>query len=356
MVSPYDVGVFGGVQNQVLGLARVFAISGGDDVAVFSPGRSDRRGGVQIIGVGRVVQVHTNGSVAPISIAPSAWRATKRALREFHPDVIHVHEPFVPAVGLAAARTRFAPIVATFHRGGAGSIYPHLGPLLRSTLAGLAVRTAVSEEAIVTLEAVFGSALSPVTILANAIDADRFADAVPVEHSGQLVVFVGRHEQRKGLRVLLEAFGDGLGDARLVVIGDGPESRRLRAQYARVGVVDFLGAVDNATMASYVTSADLVVAPSLSGESFGVVLLEAMAANTAVIASDIPGYRLAAGAAARFFPPGDVATLRAAIAELLESPMKREALVVAGSARANEHSFKALAVAYRAIYESLLHG
>lgn len=352
LVSPYDVEVFGGVQNQVLGLARAYLAT--DDLIVISPGSGEARGGVPVRGVGHVVSVHSNGSVAPISIAPAAWAKTKQYLREFGPDIIHVHEPFVPVVGLAAARSGLAPVVATFHRAGAGHIYPHLRPLLRSTFAAMAVRTAVSEEARATLEIVVGPHHLPPTILPNAIDINRFREAKLIAHSGGLIVFVGRHEQRKGLGVLLEAFNGGIGDARLAVIGDGPESGRLRSRYERRGFIDFLGALDDVSMAAYVASADLLVAPSLSGESFGIVLLEAMAANTAVIASDIPGYRLAAGAAARFFPPGDTATLRDAMIELLGSPDQRNVLVAAGKVRAEEHSFAALAAAYREIYKSLL--
>lgn len=352
LVSPYDVDVFGGVQNQVLGLARTFAET--DEVIVIAPGHDRRRDGVEVRGVGRSIRVPTNGSFAPIALGPSVWRATQRSLREFRPDVIHVHEPFVPLVGLAAARSRIAPVVATFHRGGAGHLYPYLRALLESTNRALAARIAVSEEAVATLESVFGPQLQPPTILPNAIDIDRFAYATQLAHTGQLLVFVGRHEHRKGLRVLLDAFEDGIGDARLVVIGDGPDSSRLRAQYERSGRVDFVGALDDKSMASYVASADLVIAPSLAGESFGVVLLEAMAANTAVVASDIPGYRLAAGAAARFFPPGDPVTLRETIVDLLNSDEQRNALVAAGTARAATHSFVALGAAYREIYASSL--
>ena len=352
LVSPYDITVFGGVQNQVLGLSR--ALLGTDDVVVISPGKSSERDGVPVVGVGAVVGVRANGSVAPISIAPSAWRRTRAALRDFRPDVIHIHEPFVPLVGLAASKTGLAPAVATFHRGGAGQLYPHLAPALRPRFESFGFRAAVSEEASSTLDVVFGPSARRPTILPNAIDIDRFAAAEVVPHAGRLVVFVGRHEQRKGLRVLLEAFKAGIADTRLVVVGDGPESRRLRAEFASRPDIDFVGAVDDRVLASLVASADLFVAPSLSGESFGVVLLEAMAARTAVVASDIPGYRLAAGAAARFFPPGDVLTLRDAITELLDAAHARDVLVLAGNARAEAHSFSSLAATYRELYQSLL--
>jgi phosphatidylinositol alpha-mannosyltransferase len=222
-----------------------------------------------------------------------------------------------------------------------------------ATYLDFETRVAVSQEALSTMHAVFGSDIRDVEIVANGIDVERFSRASRAQNDQPVVVFVGRHEHRKGLEVLLQAFSSDLG-ARLDVIGTGPEHARLRSEYERRGFIDFLGPVDDQLMASRVASADLLVAPSLAGESFGVVLLEAMAANTAVIASDLPGYRLAAGDAARFVPPGDVFALRDAIRDLLESSKSRDMLVQAGAARARQHSFSSLSARYRELYESSL--
>lgn len=355
LVSPYSLEVYGGVQNQVRGLAQALSLSA--DVTVIAPGGSIELARVRTVGVGRVSSVPANGSRAPIALAPRSWSATRETLRGLDPDVVHVHEPFVPTVGLAALRSHVAPLVATFHRGGAGRIYPLLAPLLRGEFEKIGERVVVSEEALDTLRRVFGPLAASIVVVPNAIDLERFSHAAKSGSSGQqVVVFVGRHEARKGLSVLLEAFGDGLGDARLEVIGDGPEQAKLLQRFSRPGVVDFLGAIDDRALADHVAGAQVLVAPSLSGESFGVVLLEAMAARTAVIASALPGYRLAAGDAAEFVPPGDPTALRAALTTLLESPDRREALVAKGVIRASHHSFSALAERYLAIYRSLLSG
>lgn len=351
IVSPYALDVFGGVQSQALGIGRELAAS--CDVLVVAPGPSGPRAGLVVKGVGAYVSIPANGSRAPIALAPAAWRATRKALEAFAPDVIHVHEPFVPLVGLAAATSELAPVVATFHRAGSGRLYPVLRPLLMSTYRGLAARVAVSLEAAETLRSLFGEREEPVEILSNGIDVARFERAAHLKGVVPSVVFVGRHEQRKGLSVLLEAFSDDLG-ARLIVVGTGPQFDQLRRRYARPGMVEFLGPLDDEQMANAVASADVLVAPSLGGESFGVVLLEAMAAGTAVVASDLPGYRLAAGDAARFFPRGDVVALRAALRELLTDPLQRGELVARGSSRASSHSFSALAARYAEIYRGVL--
>jgi len=351
-VSPYSLEVFGGVQGQVMGLANALADT--DEVEIIAPGAAQLRGKVHVHGVGPVTSVPANGSRAPIALGVRQWRATGELLRRFRPDVVHVHEPFVPVVGLAALRSGLAPIVATFHRGGAGRFYPLLAPVLRRDFQRISQVVAVSKEAAITLDAVFGQGARAISILPNAIDVDRFERASVLPSSRPVIVFVGRLEARKGLTVLLEAFGDGISDARVEVIGDGPERERLERHFGRPGAVEFLGALDDLEMASHLASAEIFVAPALSGESFGVVLLEAMAARTAVIASSIPGYRLAGADAAMFVPPGDVEALRAAIIGLLASPDRRQVLLAAGRARAEAHSFSFLAGAYREIYESTL--
>lgn len=353
LVSPYGLEVFGGVQNQVRGLAA--ALAEREDVTVISPGRPIAVGDALSTGVGRISSVPANGSRAPIALAPRSWTETRDLLRNIRPDVVHIHEPFVPMVGLAALRSDVAPVVATFHRSGAGRLYPLLAPLLRRDFQRCGARVAVSDEARDTLRRVFGPIVDSMPVLANAIDLERFSRASAHAPTAQpVIIFVGRHEARKGLSVLLQAFGAGIGDARLEVIGDGPEHAKLLQRFNRPGVVDFLGALDDQAMADRVAAAEVLVAPSLSGESFGVVLLEAMAAKTAVLASAIPGYQLAAGDAAAFFPPGDAAALRRALTELLASGERRTELVSRGELRASGHSFTALATQYQTIYRSLL--
>lgn len=351
IVSPYALEVFGGVQNQVIGLAN--ALGASHEVLVIAPGTGAKRMSFEVSGVGRYVRLPANGSRAPIALAPAAWATSRRVLAAFSPDVVHVHEPFVPLVGLAASTSTIAPVVATFHRADSGRFYRAMGPALTRSYRGLAGRVAVSDEAARTLHDVFGDAANAVQVVANGVDVERFERAPRRAHDVPQVVFVGRHEARKGLSVLLEAFSHDL-EARLLVVGTGPQTNQLRSRYAQAGEIQFVGALDDEAMAEIVASADVFVAPSLGGESFGVVLLEAMAAGTAVLASDLPGYRLAAGDAARYFPPGDSFELRSSLRALLRTESERDALAARGHLRARAHSFTALAARYAEIYRAAI--
>lgn len=357
LVAPYDLGVPGGVQGQVLGLARALSASG-DQVLVVGPGRPDTwlgdpaGAGLALVGTGAVVAVPANGSRAPVAASPLAGRRTLAALRGFRPEVVHVHEPFVPGPALAALRAAPAPVVATFHRAGAGAPYRLARPLLAPLAARAAVLVAVSEAARATLAAVVGPAADRAVVVPNGVDLERFVQARQRTGDGSTgkakLVFVGRLERRKGAEVLLEAVA-GLGvPVEVAVVGDGPLRGRLAGR-APAGVT-FLGRLDDRATADAVAAADVFVAPSLAGESFGVVLLEAMAAGTAVVASDLDGYRVAAGGAARLVPPGDARALAGALRELLADEPARRALVSAGLARCAAAGFEVRAGAYRPLY------
>src|SRR5579875_2069123 len=349
MVSPYALGSFGGVQRQAIGLARALSE---DEVRLFSPAPTGDPDGCDAVSLGRSLAIPANGSRAPLALAPGAWRRTRRALVAFQPDVIHVHEPFAPVVGLAASSAPGAPVIATFHRSGASSGYRAFGPLLRPIVRRLACAVAVSEAAASTLRAVLGGSEDVLEILPNAIDRSRFADARRVPTRRPTIVFVGRLEARKGVSVLLEAIARSPRHFDAWIIGDGPEGPSLRRRFGGIEGVTFLGPLGDDEAAARLASADVAVAPSLGGESFGVVLLEAMAAGTAVVAADLPGYRLAAGDAACYVPPGDARCLAAALRSLLTDRSRREHLVAAGHRRVAPRGFPALAQRYLARYEA----
>ncbi|HTW99792.1 MAG TPA: glycosyltransferase family 4 protein, partial [Acidimicrobiales bacterium] len=211
---------------------------------------------------------------------------------------------------------------------------------------------AVSEPARDTLISVLGHDPGCV-VLWNGVDVDRFSRAAPWPQDRPSIVFAGRHEPRKGLGILLEAFADVPGEVSLVVVGSGPLSDSLRRVAARDGRVEWCGALSDGDLARRLAAASIFVAPSLGGESFGLVLLEAMAASAAVIASDLPGYRLAVGDAASFVPPGDPAMLAEALRTLLADEPRRAALVAAGHALVAERSFRRLASWYQGRYRQL---
>ncbi|MGO9197757.1 MAG: glycosyltransferase family 4 protein [Acidimicrobiales bacterium] len=370
LVCGYDWAVPGGAQGQVAALSGALARRG-ETVAVVTPQTAPGRGpqieGVRLYRAGHGISIPANGSVAPVAPTPAAAMAAVRALRDFAPDVVHVHEPLVPGPPLAAVLAGPRPIVATFHRADSDLLYRVEGRLF-GAIAGrrLAVATGVSAEAIETSRVVLGSHLPRVVEVGNGVEVERFerARADREAHSAGLgpykngeapvVAFVGRLERRKGVSVLLDAMGSLGVEAQLVVGGDGPEAFSLRKAVEADPRVRFLGRVDDGEVASVMAAADVFVAPATGGESFGVVLLEAMAAGTAVVASDIPGYTLAAAGAARLFRSGNARDLARVIGEVLGDHRARAELVASGLVRAQACSIDKIAECYLEVYESVV--
>jgi len=218
LVCPYSLSRPGGVQGQVVGLARALARRG-HRVTVFAPldAAADAPSGVRLVTTGRSVAVPANGSVAPVSLSVAAVVRAVRDLRTGGFDLIHVHEPFTPGVpyGLLVAR-RLPPIVATFHRSGRSPFYQALKPLTRRLVHRLAVRCAVSQAAGATAEDALGGKYD---IGFNGVEIDRFVGVEPWPTCGPTVLFLGRHEERKGLGVLLSAF-DRLRQQRPATLAD----------------------------------------------------------------------------------------------------------------------------------------
>jgi phosphatidylinositol alpha-mannosyltransferase len=275
-----------------------------------------------------------------------------------------------PGSSLAAVVAGPRPIVGTFHRSGSDFLYRGEGALLRPFARRLDATVAVSDAARLTARQVLGRRLGTTIVIPNGVDLHRFPDlrtAGGADPDDPLtILFVGRHEERKGLVILLEAFDLLRHDAsrshhvpwRLRIVGEGPEGARLRGRFGADGDADieWLGAVDEEEKARLLGSADVFVAPSIRGESFGVVLLEAMAAGAPVIASDLPGYRLAAGWAARLVPVGDPRALAESLAHVLGDAKERARLAAAGSERVLTYSMDVIAKQYQQLYASLSPG
>ncbi|HUR78747.1 MAG TPA: glycosyltransferase family 4 protein [Acidimicrobiales bacterium] len=351
MVCPYSLTIPGGVQMQVLALARELRRVG-HVVQVLAPcdGAPPEPG---VTSLGNSIPWATNGSVAPIAPDPSAAVRTIRALRSEQFDVVHVHEPLVPGPSLTAVLFCEQPTVGTFHRAGASRAYALFSPLTRRVGKRLAVRVAVSQDALTTAR---DGIRGEFTVLFNGIDVERFASATPAPTRGPTVLFFGRHEPRKGLGVLLEAAASLPDDVEFWIVGQGPQTDELKAKYAADDRLQWLGRLDDAELAQRLAGADVFCAPSLFGESFGVVLLEAMAAGTAIVASDLPGYRAVArpDEHALLVAPGDVDALAKTLHQLLTDPARRAELVVAGRSRAEEFAMPKLSAAYAEIYASLV--
>jgi phosphatidylinositol alpha-mannosyltransferase len=245
------------------------------------------------------------------------------------------------------------PKVGTFHAAGGSAAYRWLFPVTRWMAGRLSIRCAVSEDAREMARRALGGDYE---LLHNGIEIERFSKATPWPTTGPTIFFVGRHEPRKGLTVLLEALAHLPSDVRVWVGGDGPETESLQERWGDDERVEWLGRLDDDQVARRVRGADVFCAPSLHGESFGVVLLEAMAAQTSIVASDLPGYRnvARAGQDAVLVPPGDAKALATALVDVLQHPTMAESLVASGDARAAEFSMDVLAERYVELYERAL--
>jgi phosphatidylinositol alpha-mannosyltransferase len=351
LVCPYSLTVPGGVQTQVLALARALRALG-SDAWVLGPCDSVPTE-ANVVPLGRSIPFSSNGSVAPVAPDAACVARTLKVLPALAPDVVHLHEPLVPGPTLAALLTSERPIVGTFHRHGPSRIYTALRPWARWAARRLDLRCAVSVDALATARAALGGEY---TLVPNGVELDRFTRAVPWPTEGPTILFLGRHEPRKGLAVLLEAFGRLSAGARLWVAGQGPETKSLHRRFGGQRGLEWLGRISEEEKASRLLGAHVYSAPSLHGESFGVVLLEAMAAGTPVVASDLQAYRLVArpGLDALLVPPGDPAALALALERVLEDMALAESLAKAGRARAGRFSMRSVANRYLSLYEELL--
>ncbi len=352
-VCPYSLTVPGGVQGQVLGLARALRAQG-HEIRVLAPCDGPPPD-VGITPLGRSIPFASNGSVAPIAPDLPCFLRTMRAVADEDFDVVHLHEPFAPGPALALLAFCHKPLLATFHRYGASRAYSWVRPGARRLAHRLAIRCAVSADAMATATAVLGGSYQ---LMFNGIEIDRFAKAQPWPTTGPTVMFIGRHEPRKGLSVLLEAFGTLPAGAQLWVVGTGPETDELRRRHAGLAGVEWLGRIGDAEAASRLAGADAFCAPSLHGESFGVVLLEAMAARTPIVASDLPAYRRVArsGQDALLVTPGDSPALASALRRVLTDDRLSRRLVDAGESRTAEFAMRRLAELYTGLYTELLSG
>lgn len=337
VVSPYDLGERGGVQQQVIGLVAHLRADGEEAWAV-GPGCPPDIGS----DVGGSVPIPVNRSSSPVALDPRVVYRIRRALDGA--DVAHIHEPFVPLVGTTALTVRI-PQVLTFHADPPGwvrSAY-RMGQGVGGLLLGQKVCTAVSEVA--------ASALRPMVeplIIPNGVDVSSFRGARG--RRSRRVSFVGRDDRRKGLDVALAAWREVRHrhpDAELVVAGS---ERRPRDG------VRFLGSIDEEAKRSLLTGSSILIAPNLGGESFGIVVVEGMASGCAVVASDIPAFRAVLGDAGVLVEPGDHRALASALIDLLERPGRREALGEAAQHAAERFDWSSVVTSYRSAYARAISG
>ena len=349
MVCPYSLTIPGGVQQQVLGLARAMRAKG-HEVRVLGPCDGPPPESF-VTPLGNSLPTAVNGSVAPLAPDVPAALRTIRALNDEAFDVLHVHEPLVPGPSLSAVLMKLAPIVATFHSAGESAAYRVFNRQLTRIASRIDIRVAVSKDAVDLARRYIAGDYE---ILFNGIDLGAYAGPAPARENA--VFFVGRHEPRKGLGVLLGALAHLPADVSLWVASDGPETAELRKRFGSDKRVEWLGRISEAEKIDRMKRARAFCAPSLRGESFGVVLLEAMAAGTPVVASDIDGYTNVAtdGVDALLVEPGDERALADAVARAMVDPRLSARLVAAGADRAAQYSMDALADRYVDLYERAL--
>jgi len=353
LVSPYSLTVPGGVQSQVLALGRTLRAMG-HRVRVLGPcdGAPPEPG---ITPLGNSIPTLVNGSIAPVAPDPSCALRTIRAIRDEAFDVVHLHEPLVPGPCETVLMLNNVTTVGTWHASGSSIAYRFPGTRILANR--ISHRVAVSKDASEMAKRGLGG---DYTLLWNGIEIERFAKAEPWPTEDYTILFVGRHEPRKGLAVLIDAIeagGSRLPSAlKIWIVGHGPETESLKQRVAGDERFEWLGAIDDHEMARRLRGADVFCVPSLRGESFGVVLLEGMAASTPVIASDLPGYRnvVRDGDEALLVPPGNADALADALQGVLRSQTQSDELVAAGWARAEEFSMMRLAERYVQIYESVV--
>jgi phosphatidylinositol alpha-mannosyltransferase len=335
LVCPYSWSVPGGVQSHVAGLARALRALG-YEVDVLAP--ADRPTS-DIVALGRSVPIPSNGSVQRVALSPASVARTSRAVRRGY-DVVHLHEPMLPAVCLTAVAASRAPLVGTFH------MYRHellwyrvFAPVVRAAARRLDARIAVSSAA---CGYVARTLPGDYDVIPNGIDHASFA-SLDRAREGRRILFVGRPEPRKGLPVLLDAFARLDDDTELILVG--PTDR-----YG--GRVRALGRVDETRLREELASADVVCAPSLRGESFGLVLVEAMAAGAPVVASRITGYEeVVPDEAGVLVPPGDADALAEALRRLLADDDLRRRLGNAGGDASRRYDWSNVAARVSAVYE-----
>lgn len=359
LVCPYSLDVPGGVQFHIRDLAE-HLIGLGHDVSVLAPADDDTPVPAYVQSAGRALPVPYNGSVARLTFGPVTTARVRRWLSEGSFDVVHLHEPQIPSLSLIALWSVEVPVVATFHTSiprsrALQAVYPLMRPGLEKVLA----RIAVSEDARRTLvEHLGGDAV----VIPNGVSCAVFADAradprwTGTEQAPTLA-FLGRiDEPRKGLQVLAEAFGRvraKVPGVRLFVAGRGDVGEARERFGAHAAAVTFLGEVSEADKAALLSSVDVYVAPHTGGESFGIVLVEAMSAGAAVVASDLGAFVrvLDEGRCGALFAVGDPAALADRLVASLQDPRGRAEMVDRAARWVRRYDWTTVAAEILTVYE-----
>lgn len=362
MVCPYSFDVPGGVQAHVVELAQVL-IERGHKVSVLAPASEGTELPDFVVSAGRAVAIPYNGSVARLTFGPVSYARVRRWIADNDFDVLHIHEPNAPSLSMLAMKIAEGPIVATFHTSTTKSlVLSTFQSVLQPYLEKISGRIAVSELARRWQVESLGS---DAVEIPNGVDVPAFANAAPLPgypRPGRTVLFLGRYDEpRKGMAVLLGALPtlvEKYPDLEILVVGRGDEEK-LRKEAGRfAGHLRLLGQVSDVEKASALRSVDVYCAPNLGGESFGIVLVEAMAAGAPVVASELDAFRrvLRDGTAGLLVPVGDSVALAAAIDSVLGDEDRRRALTDVASVVVGEYDWPVVAEQILRVYETVTVG
>lgn len=368
LASPYDWSVPGGVNRHIQNLAENF-IRRGHEPEIIAPS-SEPLGAeshhIRVIGES-VIGLPASGSVANVCLSYDLGPRVKRLLERESYDVVHVQEPFMPLLPFQFVRYAECPVVATFHatRDRGSRVYAYTKFLIRPYWDNLAGRVCVSRAALRMISRYFADRYR---IIPNGIDYPFFASEAPpipdLMDEKRNILFVGRQEKRKGLPYLLEAYRKlkrEMPDTRLVIVGPDGGIRAACMRYVehhQIHDVNFVGLVSYEELPRYYRSADVFCAPNTGHESFGIILLEAMAAGAPIVASDISGFSdvLNHGKHGLLVPPKDSDALASALKSILSDSDRREEMAAAGPRHARRYSWDEVSSQVLAYYEETLAG
>ncbi len=358
LVTPYVYPLPGGVNEHVRYLYENLRLHGHDVRIISSSHGLQRASEGDIIRLGKGFSMPMNGSVGTVTLSPRYLGLIDTMLEREQFDVLHFHEPFVPFLSLILLRRSKSVNIATFHAYAGFSLSYEFGRRVMQGHARLLHgRIAVSAAARHFIDRYFPGDYK---VIPNGVDVDRFRRAVPVarwQDGTRNILFVGRLEPRKGLLDLLKAYRilrKAACPCRLLVVGSGPQEREARryVMTRRLAGVEFLGRVTDAEKAQLFRTADVFAAPATGRESFGIVLLEAMAAGAPIVASDIHGYKgvVRRGEQGLLVEPGEPKALAGAIGRLLADDGLRATMSASGMARAEEFSWERVTARVEAYY------
>ena len=361
IVCPYSWDIPGGVQNHIRDLAE-FLIAAGHQVSVLAPALDDDKLPSYVVNAGKPISIPYNGAVARVLFGPVAFSRVRQWISNGDFDLLHLHEPAIPSISLLACWAADGPMVGTFHAAAKRQkIIFAIGPILEPAIEKLSARIAVSEAARLTLTDHLDT---DAIVIPNGIYASRYHHGVQQEKwQGNTIGFIGRFEEpRKGLSILLEALpviARFAPDVKVLVAGPGDSTEVEKSIHPQLRHrFEFLGKISEQDKANFMSSVSLYVAPNTGGESFGIILAEALAGGACVVASDIPAFDdlLGHGQFGALFKSEDSTDLAKVVIDLLRDERKRVELARAGTARGQSFDWEIVAQQIYSVYEMSIVG